>query len=359
MPMLTPAPGSSEANSGKSLNGMPTLTPKPNNGHDTVNTDVIEHNNTPTSSPLWATNGNGKFTIVNNSAEAIAPVVNGIDTSSSGGGATGPVMEDITDDEMDISDSDDYDESEMNKSFDGNETQETTQPDPAPLDHVQPVPAPPPLRSRPSRFSSVQTPSPLRPPPLARAPGNQLTATPATLWPVAGHKTKQEPGADSSSGSLSFTIQNEKAILATKDIKIERKIENFVPAPVPDFKKILESEYHCNRDLVRAGKDSRKMECDCRPPVDPNSDIPCGEDCLNRVMSIECSNKCRCADKCTNRRFQKRQYKKLDIFSTEGKGHGLKAKENIQNGEFIIEYIGEVVTVKEFTKRSHEYSKNV
>ena len=49
----------------------------------------------------------------------------------------------------------------------------------------------------------------------------------------------------------------------------------------------------------------------------------------------------------------------MEIFWTNGKGHGLKALEDISDGEFIIEYLGEVVTTKEFTKRSHEYSKQV
>ena len=39
------------------------------------------------------------------------------------------------------------------------------------------------------------------------------------------------------------------------------------------------------------------------------------------------------------------------------KGHGLRALENIPSGKFIIEYIGEVVSRREFNRRSHEYSK--
>ena len=78
---------------------------------------------------------------------------------------------------------------------------------------------------------------------------------------------------------------------------------------------------------------------------------------LYRIMSIECSNRCRFGDKCRNKRFQRKRYSKLEIFFAKEKGHGLRALENIPSGDFIIEYIGEVVSTREFTKRSHEYSK--
>ena len=361
MPMLTPAPGT-DSKTVNSLNGMPTLTPKPSNGHDLPQIENTHppNNDTDKGTPNTS-NGNLEL---EKSVLAIPPVVNGIDGGSKASYGKNSVIEDITDDEMDISDSDDYDETEMNKSFDGNETLlvEDSFHNQVPVvpDIVQPVPAPPPLRSRPSRFSSFQSPSPLRPPPLARAPPNQIPNTPISSDMLASGKTYTEAKSlptESSSGSLSFTIDNDKAHLPEKNIKIDIKMEPKAQA-IPDFRKILECDYQCSKDLVRAGKDSRKMECDCRLPLD--SDEPaCGEDCLNRVMSIECSSKCKCGEKCTNRRFQKRQYKKLEVFSTDGKGHGLQAKELIRKDEFIIEYIGEVVTVKEFTKRSHEYSKNV
>ena len=128
------------------------------------------------------------------------------------------------------------------------------------------------------------------------------------------------------------------------------------PPEVPRFKKITDNEYICSKDLVKAGKDSRKMECDCRPGV-ADSDDPCGESsgCLNRVMSIECSSRCRFGEKCRNKRFQRKRYAKLDIFWAQSKGHGLRAQAKIASGDFIIEYIGEVVSTRDFTKRSHEY----
>ena len=45
---------------------------------------------------------------------------------------------------------------------------------------------------------------------------------------------------------------------------------------------------------------------------------------------------------CKNRRFQNRAYKKTYPFPTEGKGWGVAAGESIKQGDFIIQYIGEI-----------------
>ena len=225
--------------------------------------------------------------------------------------------------EMDISDSDDYDDEEVNKStIPPNEpisdeengikmepVQKQTTPEPPPLRHRPP----PPMRGRPSRFSSAPVISSPAPPPLERAP----------LW------------------------MDEPAPSTPPDAQ---------PLEIPKFDKIKESIYLCNKDLVRAGKDTRKMECDCSLPDDPGEPA-CGDDCLNRNVMIECSNRCKCADKCTNKNFQKRRYSDLEVFWTNGKGHGLRATGPISRGNFIIEYMGEVVSAKDFKKRSHEYAR--
>ena len=150
-------------------------------------------------------------------------------------------------------------------------------------------------------------------------------------------------------------------ILNLLKVLISDELRSSQPQPkVPSFKKINDNEYLCSKELCRVGKDSSKMECDCRPGNADSTD-PCGEttQCLNRLMSIECSSECRFGDKCRNQRFQKKIYAKLEIFWTVTKGHGLKAKAEIGNGDFIIEYIGEVVSTRDFTKRSHEYRKRI
>ncbi|GAA0159448.1 hypothetical protein LIER_16218 [Lithospermum erythrorhizon] len=67
----------------------------------------------------------------------------------------------------------------------------------------------------------------------------------------------------------------------------------------------------------------------------------CTDGCVCRVQSISCSKACRCSDKCTNRPFRKE--KNIKIVQTEFCGWGVVAAELIHRGDFIIEYVGEVI----------------
>ena len=56
-------------------------------------------------------------------------------------------------------------------------------------------------------------------------------------------------------------------------------------------------------------------------------------------------------DLCENLRFQKRQYPPLYTFSIGGKGWGLKSKAEIKTGDFVVEYVGELIDKEEFRRR--------
>ncbi|CAI0394233.1 unnamed protein product [Linum tenue] len=68
----------------------------------------------------------------------------------------------------------------------------------------------------------------------------------------------------------------------------------------------------------------------------------CCENCVCRVQCISCSKSCRCSENCTNRPFRKD--KKIRIVKTELCGWGVVAAESINKGDFVIEYIGEVIS---------------
>ncbi|XP_022988562.1 histone-lysine N-methyltransferase ASHR3-like isoform X2 [Cucurbita maxima] len=72
-----------------------------------------------------------------------------------------------------------------------------------------------------------------------------------------------------------------------------------------------------------------------------NCKSECSDDCVCRVQCISCSKACHCRDTCTNRPFRKE--KKIKIVKTEYCGWGVEAAESIGKGEFVIEYIGEVI----------------
>ncbi|KAH3899678.1 histone methyltransferase SET2 SCDLUD_003961 [Saccharomycodes ludwigii] len=115
-------------------------------------------------------------------------------------------------------------------------------------------------------------------------------------------------------------------------------------------------------DEIGLGKHTEQfMECDCDEDFHDGVNYACGEDsdCINRLTYIECVNDLctTCGRDCRNQRFQRKQYAPIAIFQTEKKGYGVRAEDNISSNQFIYEYIGEVITEKEFRRRMAEYDQ--
>ena len=84
----------------------------------------------------------------------------------------------------------------------------------------------------------------------------------------------------------------------------------------------------------------------------------CGDSCENRQTMFECLGSVCHAD-CQNQRLQKRQYARLELFkTTDGRGWGLKALEDVPEGGLVQEYIGEVLTTEAFKDRAASYGLN-
>ncbi|KAK7861250.1 histone-lysine n-methyltransferase ashh2 [Quercus suber] len=95
----------------------------------------------------------------------------------------------------------------------------------------------------------------------------------------------------------------------------------------------------------------------CKPPS--KGQLGCGEGCLNRMLSIECvQGACPCGDLCSNQQFQKQKYANLEWFRCGKKGYGLKLLEDIPEGKFLIEYVGEVLNMQAYEARQKEYALN-
>ncbi|KAJ5446772.1 WW/Rsp5/WWP [Penicillium cf. griseofulvum] len=109
------------------------------------------------------------------------------------------------------------------------------------------------------------------------------------------------------------------------------------------------------------GYTEHAMECDCAEEWDPKigQNIACGEDsdCINRATKIECAGDCGCGADCQNQRFQKGQFAPVSVIKTEKKGFGLRAEKNLDPGELIYEYVGEVVGEQQFRKRMRQYDE--
>ncbi|CAB3223016.1 unnamed protein product [Arctia plantaginis] len=103
----------------------------------------------------------------------------------------------------------------------------------------------------------------------------------------------------------------------------------------------------CGRKLD--DPESSLTQCECNP-LDED---PCGpySQCLNRMLLTECGPTCRAGDRCNNRAFEKRLYPKLVPYRTPSRGWGLKTLEDIKAGQFVIEYVGELIDEEEFRRR--------
>ncbi|XP_043711311.1 histone-lysine N-methyltransferase ASHR3 [Telopea speciosissima] len=91
-----------------------------------------------------------------------------------------------------------------------------------------------------------------------------------------------------------------------------------------------------NNYLVKKKRDDLDADVGCT-----NCITECYEDCVCRVQCISCSKACGCSDACTNRPFRKD--KKIKVVKTQFCGWGVEAAEPINKGDFVIEYIGEVI----------------
>ncbi|XP_066200818.1 histone-lysine N-methyltransferase, H3 lysine-36 specific isoform X3 [Saccopteryx leptura] len=90
--------------------------------------------------------------------------------------------------------------------------------------------------------------------------------------------------------------------------------------------------------------------CNCKA-TDEN---PCGIDseCINRMLLYECHpTVCPAGGRCQNQCFTKRQYPDVEIFRTLQRGWGLRTKTDIKKGEFVNEYVGELIDEEECRAR--------
>jgi len=85
----------------------------------------------------------------------------------------------------------------------------------------------------------------------------------------------------------------------------------------------------------------------------------CSESCNNRILKVECfKNTCDCpAEYCLNRYDKTNYYNNFEIIRTSNRGYGLICNKDIKKGEFIIEYIGDVIDYSALIEKSSNQSK--
>ncbi|KAM0935080.1 putative [histone H3]-lysine(4) N-trimethyltransferase chromatin remodeling SET family [Dioscorea sansibarensis] len=125
---------------------------------------------------------------------------------------------------------------------------------------------------------------------------------------------------------------------------------------LPDWLKKRKSTPYTfiKRNLYLTKKMKRRAEddgifCSCSPSSAQSA--VCDKDCLCGMLLSSCSQSCNCGNLCANKPFQSRPVKKMKLVETEKCGSGLVADEEIKQGDFVIEYVGEVIDDKTCEER--------
>ncbi|XP_042841068.1 histone-lysine N-methyltransferase NSD2 isoform X1 [Panthera tigris] len=142
-----------------------------------------------------------------------------------------------------------------------------------------------------------------------------------------------------------------------REIKLQREARETQESErkPPPYKHIKVNKPY-GKVQIHTADISEIPKCNCKP-TDEN---PCGFDseCLNRMLMFECHPQvCPAGEYCQNQCFTKRQYPETKIIKTDGKGWGLVAKRDIRKGEFVNEYVGELIDEEECMariKHAHE-----
>ncbi|XP_022064034.2 histone-lysine N-methyltransferase SETD2 isoform X2 [Acanthochromis polyacanthus] len=199
-----------------------------------------------------------------------------------------------------------------------------------------------------------------RGPPKKRRPeiesdsDNEAEAGPASKREHLGDADVLKETAIKAELRPSLTLQDFQDANKWKELAKSKKMP-------PYFDLIEENLYLTERKKSKSHRDIKRMQCEC--PVLPREDrsrgvLACGEDCLNRLLMIECSSRCLNGAYCSNRRFQMKQHADFDVILTEDKGWGLRAAKDLAANTFVLEYCGEVLDHKEFKTRVKEYARN-
>ncbi|XP_061089973.1 histone-lysine N-methyltransferase NSD2 [Conger conger] len=97
--------------------------------------------------------------------------------------------------------------------------------------------------------------------------------------------------------------------------------------------------------------------CNCKA----SDENPCGIDseCINRMLMYECHPQvCPAGERCQNQCFTKREYTPVEIFRTLARGWGLRGIHDIKKGEFVNEYVGEMIDEEECRARIKHAQEN-
>uniref|UniRef100_A0A8C2Q4B4 Histone-lysine N-methyltransferase NSD3 n=1 Tax=Cyprinus carpio TaxID=7962 RepID=A0A8C2Q4B4_CYPCA len=147
-------------------------------------------------------------------------------------------------------------------------------------------------------------------------------------------------------------FQELKAQRETKEA-LEQERNSRRPPPY----KLIKSSKPVGKVQVHVADLSEIPRCNCRP----TDERPCSQDsqCLNRMLQYECHPQvCPAGDRCHNQCFSKRLYPDTEVIKTTGRGWGLMTKQDLKKGDFVMEYVGELIDSEECKQRIRHANEN-
>ncbi|WWC59044.1 uncharacterized protein I303_101591 [Kwoniella dejecticola CBS 10117] len=91
--------------------------------------------------------------------------------------------------------------------------------------------------------------------------------------------------------------------------------------------------------------------CKCSP------ESKCADQCINKLMSYLCGKECPAGDECTNKTLTKRKAAAYKVADTGTRGFGIILLEDVKEGDFVMDYRGEVISIDLFMDRIQDEYK--
>jgi hypothetical protein len=154
----------------------------------------------------------------------------------------------------------------------------------------------------------------------------QLSMTDSPEPPVPTADGGDMNGRSKSSTSSSQSSSPRPEVDLTQSDEVMEEIRQ----RMSQFEHITENHFtHGTRN--RFNKQTGGMECDCTiTREDINAGRKgCMDDCLNRLLMIECGSSCPLRKYCGNKKFQNVENAPVEVFKTEWKGFGVRATKDI------------------------------
>ena len=143
---------------------------------------------------------------------------------------------------------------------------------------------------------------------------------------------------------LNAYLEAELAFKKERESKEQKEQKKIAQCKAPKYNKIKTNVYTAKKLLIK----ETNFPCGCKDKT-----LACGDaNCLNRATLIECDDSiCSMKDLCENRRFSNQQYVQTEVCDAGERGWGLKTCQDIKEGDFVVEYVGEMISRAEAIAR--------